>query len=166
MSSRFLRLRLVWPVAVTALFAGTVALADDNDPTIIEQRLAALESKPEQKQLIAEPAASARKALERIKNAHATGDVPFALELGALAKDYVDYASDVVRASELEQELVQVQKELVDVEQKRRRTEILVEETVAHRERSKQELLRLQTETAKTPETTRALPKTSTKGAK
>jgi organic radical activating enzyme len=139
-----------------------VALADDNDPTIIEQRLAALESKPEQKSLIAGPAASARKALERIKNAHATGDVPFALELGALAKDYVDYASDVVRASELEKELVQVQKELLDVEQKRQRTEILVEETVAHRERSKQELHRLQQETPKAHVATPSTPKAKT----
>jgi hypothetical protein len=154
---------LVLPVAVTALLAGTVALADDNDPRAIEQRLTALESKPEHKPLIAEPAASVRKTLERVKNAHAVGDVPFALELGALAKDYTDVAADVIRATELEQELAKVQAQLTEVEQKRRRTETLIEETVAHRERTKQELLRLQAAKARTvpvapatPETTKA----------
>jgi vacuolar-type H+-ATPase subunit I/STV1 len=126
----------------------TVAIADDSDPRVIEQRLVALESKPEQKQLVATPVASARKTLERVKNAHAAGDVPFALELGALAKDYAGLAGDILRANELEKELEKVQAELTSVEQKRRRTETLLEETVDQRERTKQVLSRLQAEKA------------------
>lgn len=161
MSHRSLRHRLVLPVAATSLLLSTWALADDNDPSVIEQRLTTLESKPENKTLVAGSAAQARKTLARIKQAHAAGDVPFAIELSALAKDHTDLAGDVVRAAELEQELAKVQLQLAEVEQKRRSTETLLEETIAQRERTRQALLRVRAEKAERarPPTTKAEPK-------
>ena len=138
-----IRLRLVWPVVATALLAYSVAHADESDPRVIEQRLVALESRPEQKSLVAEPVAQARKALERVKYAQAAGDVPHALELATLAKEHTDLAADVLRAVALEKELSAVELKLTDASQKRRRAESLLEESIAHRERTKQELLQL-----------------------
>ena len=127
----------------TALLAYSVAHADESDPRVIEQRLVALESRPEQKSLVAEPVAQARKALERVKYAQAAGDVPHALELATLAKEHTDLAADVLRAVALEKELSAVELKLTDASQKRRRAESLLEESIAHRERTKQELLQL-----------------------
>jgi chromosome segregation ATPase len=143
---------LVWAVAVTASFAGTLALADDSDPRLLEQRLVQLETNPETKQLTRDPVASARKALERVKSAHSVGDAPRAIELSQLARDYTVIAENVVRATRLEKELAGVQTALAEVEQKRHRTETLLEETVAHRERTAQALKQLELQTRKSAE--------------
>ncbi|MGC4064687.1 MAG: hypothetical protein QM784_08600 [Polyangiaceae bacterium] len=163
MSSRPFSHPLVWAVAVTASFAGTLALADDNNPRLLEQRLAQLESSPETKQLTQEPVTSARKTLERVKSAHAVGDAPRAIELSQLARDYTESAEDVLRAAKLEKELADIQSALAEVEQKRRRTETLLEETVAHRERTAQALKQLHA--TKPSVSSQAAPSGSSKGA-
>jgi hypothetical protein len=155
---------LVWAVAVTALFAGTLALADDNDPRLLEQRLVQLESTPETKQVTQTPVASARKALERVKSAHAVGDAPRAIELSQLAREYTESAEDVLRATKLEKELADIQTALADIEQKRHRTETLLEETVAHRERTAQALKQLQMQ--KPPQAPPAEPAKPSKASK
>lgn len=151
MSNRFFRLRVVWAVAVTTLLACSVALADDNDPSVIEQQLSQLESDPAKKSLTTEPVASARKALERVKNAQAAGDAPHAIELLALARTYLTLATDLSRAAALESALAQVHKRTTELEQKRRSAEALLEETISHRERARAELQRLREEPATPP---------------
>lgn len=141
-TAKHLRYFLGWPVLATGLFASFHAAADDSDPTAIEQRLKALETTAERQALVREPAAQARKALKRVLDARAAGDAAHAVELAALANDWVDFAAHVVRASELEKEVAKEQTNLSELDQKRRRTETLLEATVAQRERTREELKR------------------------
>lgn len=130
---------------MTGLFVSGLALADDNDPASIEQRLKALETSAEHRTLVREPAAKARKALKRVLEARTAGDAAHAVELAALANDWVNLAANVIRAVELEKEVVSQQSRLSELEQKRRRTETLLEATIAQRERTREELKRFTT---------------------
>ncbi len=141
-----LRHLIAWPIAVTALLIANFAVADDNDPAAIEQRLKALETTPERKLLLTESATNARQAIKRVLDARAAGDAAHAVELAALADDWARLAANVVRAVELEQQLVVQQARLTELEQKRRRTETLLEATIAQRERTREELNRLKSE--------------------
>jgi hypothetical protein len=152
---------IVWPIVATALFVAQVAVADDNDPAAIEQRLKSLETSPERQALLREPAANARKTIKRVLDARAAGDAAHAVELAALANDWARLAANVIRAAELEKELAALQDRLTVLEQKRRRTETLLEATIAQRERTREELNRLHAEKAKQP--TMADPKTDAK---
>jgi hypothetical protein len=138
-----LRRLIFWPVAAMAVLTVGRAHADDNDPAAIEQRLKAIETTPERKSLLREPAAKARNALKRVLDARAAGDAAHAVELAAMASDWVNLAANVVRAVELEQEVVSVQNQLTELDQKRRHTETLLEATIAQRERSNEELARV-----------------------
>lgn len=140
--AKYLRHLLGWPVLVTGLLASCYALADDSDPSAIEQRLKALETTEERKVLVQEPAAQARKAMKRVLDARAAGDAAHAVELAALANEWVNLAANVIRAAELEQEVSKAQARLSELEQKRRRTETLLEATIAQRERTREELKR------------------------
>ena len=144
----FMRLLIVWPVAAIALLTASRASADDNDPTAIEQRLKALESTPERQAILRDPAVNARKVLKRVLDARAAGDAPHSVELAALADEWVKLAANVVRAIELEKELAVQQTLLTDLDQKRRRTETLLEATIAQRERNREEILRMKAERA------------------
>jgi hypothetical protein len=138
-----LRLLIAWPVAATALLIANRAMADDNDPAAIEQRLKALETTAERKTLLSEPARNTRAAIKRVLDARAAGDAAHAVELAALASDWAQLAANVVRAVELEQQLVAEQTRLTELEQQRRRTETLLEATIAQRERTREELNRV-----------------------
>lgn len=144
-----LRHWFVWPIAATALFLSNGAAADDNDPSTLEQRLKTLESTPEKQVTTRAAVSNARKAIQRVLDARAAGDVAHAVELAALAADWANLGANLLRAIELEKELVTLQDRLTEVEQKRRRTEILIEATVAQRERAREELERLKAEKAK-----------------
>jgi hypothetical protein len=143
-----LRHLIVWPIAATAVLVTNRAFADDNDPAAIEQRLKAIETSPERAAMVREPAANARKTLKRVLDAHAAGDAAHAVELAALADDWTKLATNVVRAVELEKELMRLQDQLTLLEQTRRRTETLLEATIAQRERAREEVARLRAEKA------------------
>lgn len=143
------RLFLGLPIAATLLCVPRGASADDNDPSAIELRLKALETTPEKSAITRAPVASARQAIKRLLDARAAGDAAHAIELAALADDWAKLAANVLRAIELEKELATLQDRLTSVEQKRRRTEILIEATVAQRERTREELGRVKSEKSK-----------------
>jgi hypothetical protein len=138
-----LRHLIAWPIAATAVLLTLGAFADDNDPTAIEQRLKALETSPERQAMVREPAVNARKALKRVLDARAAGDAAHAVELAALAEDWTKLAANVVRAVEQEKELTGLQDQLTKLEQTRRRTETLLEATIAQRERTREDVARL-----------------------
>ena len=75
-----LRHLIAWPIAAAALLTAPGAVADDNDPATIEQRLKALETTPERQTVLREPAANARKAIQRVLDARAAGDAAHANE--------------------------------------------------------------------------------------
>jgi hypothetical protein len=139
-----MRYLIVWPVAAASLLLGRPAIADDNDPSAIELRLKQLESSPEKKAFVAEPCRNARAALKRVADARAAGDASHAVELAALANDWAKVASDQLRSVELDAALKKQQARALESEQKRRRTEILLEATIAQRERSAEQLRRVQ----------------------
>lgn len=142
MQANHLRILLGWPIFALGLFASGLALADDSDPAAIEQRLRALETTPERKALVRAPAEQARTALKRVLDARTAGDAAHAVELAALASDWVNLAANVVRAVEVEKEVATQQTRLSELEQKRRRTETLLEATIAQRERTREEIKR------------------------
>ncbi|HEY5957117.1 MAG TPA: hypothetical protein VIV60_11210 [Polyangiaceae bacterium] len=161
MDAPLFRFLIVWPVAVTSLFIAQPAAADDNDPSVIELRLKQLEASPENKTIVAEACRNARQALKRVVDARTAGDATHAVELAALANDWAKVAADVLRSVELDRELKAQQTRLSELEQKRRRAEILLEATVAQRERTREELRRRKQEqpsTKKPSIPTRVLP--------
>lgn len=161
-----LRHLIVWPVAMTALLGTSGAIADDNEPSAIEQRLKALESTEERKALLREPAEKARKALKRVVDARTAGDAAHAVELASLADDWVRLAANVVRAVELEKNLATQHDELTKLEQNRRRNEILLEATIAQRERTREELQRIKASHAAQDAQTVAPPPASKEASK
>lgn len=153
MQAIHLRRSFVLPVAATMLLLGDWAFADSNDPASIEQRLKALETTPERQAMVREPVSQARKALKRLADARAAGDAPHAVQLTALANDWATLAANVVKAAELEKEVAAQQAKLTELDQKRRRTETLLEATIAQRERTRQELSRSSTSSTATSAT-------------
>jgi len=112
------------------------------DPTAIQQRIDALQHSS-QARLLKQPLAQARDALERAREARAAGDLIHGVELEALANDWLDLAGDLTRAVALERQVDAVQRKLADTVQTKQRTETLLEETVAQRERSRLQLRRV-----------------------
>jgi hypothetical protein len=157
---------LVAPALVLAILGSKPAFSAEPVPNRDQllTQISALEKPAEQAKLLKQPLDAARKVLSRAEDARAAGDVEHGIEFEALAFDYVTIAKDMLRATELEASLRAAQTELTRTETARRQTEILLEVTVAQRERTKAELMRWRAERdAKNPAVS-AKPATHKKG--
>jgi hypothetical protein len=106
--------------------------------------LGQLEAKKEDAVVAAEPIAEARKALTRARSARQAGDDSGATLLDRLAREWAEVAVALLKAVEAERRADEAERRLEEVETKTVRARALLEETVARRGRTKQELQRIE----------------------
>jgi hypothetical protein len=112
----------------------------------LHAQIAQLEKPAGQAANLKQPLDAAKSALNRARDARAAGDVEHGVELEALAFDTITMARDLLRAMALEASLSKAQTDYTATETALRQTEILLETTVAQRERTKAELLQSRAE--------------------
>ncbi len=124
------------------LLASLSVHAEPDRPTENPERvLQTLRSGPSAA-LVKQATDQAARALERVRDARAASDGEMALALTALANDWLQIAKDVLRAVALERELFSAQQDVARIRKEKQHTETLLEETVAQRERSAEQLRR------------------------
>jgi hypothetical protein len=121
--------------------AQSIPTSDQLHAQIVE-----LEKPAGQAAKLKQPLDAAKSALNRARDARAAGDVEHGVELEALAFDHITIARDLLRAIALEASLSKAQTNYTETEKALRQTEILLETTVAQRERAKAELLQSRAE--------------------
>jgi len=121
------------------VFVGS-AFAAGPDPAAEAQRLVTELDVPTTRALVADPLTKAKAAQERARAARSSGDLHHATELDALALTWAQVASDLVRTAAAEKQLADLQKQVIDLEQKAVRTQALIEQTIARRGRAEQNL--------------------------
>lgn len=94
------------------------------------------------RELIAEPTARARKALERAYNARSAGDAAHARMLDGLALEWAGTARDLLKAAAVEQTATAATEKSRESAQQVERARALLEETQARRGRAEAELAR------------------------
>lgn len=112
------------------------ALAAGPDPAAEAQSLLSKLDAPETRSLVQAPVEKAKAAQRRAQNARGAGDLLHATELDALALSWAKVADDLLRTAESEKKLAEVQKAVVELEQKAVRTQALIEQTIARRGRA------------------------------
>jgi hypothetical protein len=110
------------------------------DPASEAQGLLAKLDAPGTRELVQAPVAKAKAAQQRAQSARGAGDLQHATELDALALTWAHVADDLVRTAQSEKKLADVQKAVIDLEQKAVRTQALIEQTIARRGRAEQNL--------------------------
>ncbi len=131
--------------ALLAMDAPSFAQSVPNSDQLHAQ-IAELEKPAGQAANLKQPLDAAKSALNRARDARAAGDVEHGVELEALAFDHITMARDLLRAMALEASLNKAQTDYTATETALRQTEILLETTVAQRERTKAELLQSRAE--------------------
>jgi len=154
---------VAWLLGAALLLAAPArALAAGPDPAADAQRLIAKLDVPATQKLAADPLVKAKAAQKRAQSARGAGDLTHAAELDTLALLWAQVADDLVRASESEKQLADVQKKALEMEQKALRTQALIEQTIARRGRAEQNLSALE---ISAPPAAKAGSKNSTKPA-
>jgi hypothetical protein len=132
-----------------ALALGARALAaGGSDREVASGLVETLSKQPGSAALAHEPIDKARHALRRAADARAAGDHLHGAELEALAREWAETGSDLVRAAAAEKKLSQTQRELSETETRLIRARALLEESVARQGRAKQKLEQLEAERA------------------
>jgi hypothetical protein len=127
----------------TACFLAALhaASAEGPDPrTRTEKILSTLEASSDAKRLAKDPIDKAKDALVRARSARVGKDQVHGAELEVLASIWAELAQDLVRAAEVEQKLIDVQKQSAELDMKALRARALTEQTVARRGRAEQKL--------------------------
>lgn len=119
-----------------------MAADQPRDSQAIEVRLGELSKDPARARLLEAPLSQVRRTLSRIRDARAANDAAHAAELTALAAEWLAVADDMVRATTLEQQRMELDKRILTLRESVSRSELLLEETVASRERVRQQLER------------------------
>jgi hypothetical protein len=101
---------------------------------------------PERLRVVAEPVASAKRALERARGALTSGDEAHARMLYGLALEWAEAARDFDRAATAEKAAARASKQAYEVQTKAERARALLEETQARRGRTAAELTRVKAE--------------------
>ncbi len=127
--------------AVSLFATGALALAGDEPPALrAESLLQALPKDASTAALGARPAAEARRALERAKDATNAGDELQARRLGAVALEWAELATALVSATQAEAEATKAAEELQKAHEQVERARLLLEETQARKARAEQAL--------------------------
>ncbi len=132
--------RIRWTTSAMAAALALCTSLASAAPSDTSQRLAALEKDPKIVELAKEPLTRCHTALDRAQAARAAGDAPQALALEALAGDELEVAQAVIRAVALEVTLASLEHRALDLERQVTQTEILVENSIAMRERRRRML--------------------------
>ncbi len=132
--------------ALALSLAVGASATNGSDRDVATKIVSELSAQPKQAALAREPLAKAKSALERAADARAAGDHVHGARLEALAREWAETGTDLVRAAAVENELADVQKQLTDTETRLVRARALIEETVARRARAKHELDELEAE--------------------
>lgn len=110
------------------------------------QLLSDLERDTTHRAALAGSVEKARDALTRAKAMDRAGDAPHAALLRAAAREWIDGARDLLRATDAEAKAEQAEKAVDDLETKRVRGRALLEETIARRGRASALLEQLERE--------------------
>lgn len=140
---RFARQTLIFAALLLSLTVGASATSG-SDRDVAARIVTELEKQQQQARLAKEPLAKATSALGRAADARAAGDHVHGARLEALAREWAETATDLVRAATVEQKLASVQKQLTDTETRLVRARALIEETVARRGRAKDKVEELE----------------------
>ncbi len=124
------------------LAAPLTAAEPPRDAAGIAARLAELRQDPARAKLLATPLGRVEATLARVRDARAANDTNAASQLILLAKEWLAIAEVRLRAERLEQERAAVDKKVLALLDTVSRTEILLEETLAARERTREQLER------------------------
>jgi chromosome segregation ATPase len=136
---------------VLALLLVAEALAaGGSDREVASDVVERLAKQPDSARLAQEPIDKARHALRRAADARAAADHLHGAELEALAREWAETGSDLVRAAAAEKKLAETQRELSETETRLIRARALLEESVARQGRAKQKLGQLEAERAGT----------------
>ncbi|MEP7053315.1 MAG: hypothetical protein ABJB12_23330 [Pseudomonadota bacterium] len=135
------RLKAALAFATLVVCAGAKpAQAAAPDPAAETQRLLSKLDVPATRSIVQAPVTKAKAAQQRAQNARGAGDLQHATELDALALTWAQVADDLVRAADAEKKLAELQKSVIDLEQKAVRTQALIEQTIARKGRAEQNL--------------------------
>lgn len=140
---RFARTLVISGAVVLSLAVGASA-SNGSDRDVAARIVAEVSKQPAHARLAKEPLDKAAHALRRAEDARAAGDQLHGAELEALAREWAETATDLVRAASVEDKLAAVQKELTATETRLLRARALIEETVARRGRAKEKLEQLE----------------------
>jgi len=134
--------------ALLALFvaAPTASAEPSRDASQIAARVRELGKDPEQRKLLAAQLRKVEATLERIRNARAANDSRAATQLTSLAGEWLEVAELSLRAAQRERERAAADKKVLELVDTVSRTEILLEETLAARERTRKQLERFRAE--------------------
>jgi hypothetical protein len=136
---------------LAALGVASPVRAAGPDSASEAQRLLASLDTPEARAVVQGPVAKAKAAQQRAQSARGAGDLQHGTELDALALTWAQVADDLRKAAAAEKQLADVQKAVVDLEQKAVRTQALIEQTIARRGRAEQNLKSLGAAPAPSP---------------
>jgi hypothetical protein len=137
---------MLLPLVLALAGSAGVALASrsGDDRARAEALIAELERAPAHARLARDAIESAKRAARRADEARAAGDLVHSPELDALAREWAETGSDLVRAADAEKKLADTQRELTRVETQATRARALLEETVARRGRARAKLEELE----------------------
>jgi hypothetical protein len=127
-------------IALVSLPSVLLAADQPRDSRAIETRVQELTKDATGARLLDAPLSEVRRTLVRIRDARAANDAAHATELTALADDWLAVAEDMQRAVALEQERAKLDRRVLELRETISRSELLLEETVAGRERIRQQL--------------------------
>ena len=139
------RAQLLAAFALLVFGPESAALAAGPDPAAEAARLVTQLDAPETRSIVQGPLNQSKAAQARARSARAAGDLQHATELDALALTWAQVADDLRRTAASEQQLAELQKSVVAIEQKALRTQALIEQTIARRARAEQNLKTLPT---------------------
>ncbi len=108
-----------------------------------EATLKQVEATPAHKTLAKEPLDQAHRALRRAAGARAAGDQRHGGQLEALALEWAQAASNLVRAADAERQASAIEKQAAESERKAVRARALLEETIDRRGRAEERLRQL-----------------------
>jgi hypothetical protein len=137
----------VFSLVSLRLASATAAPATDK----AAEALSTLEKDKAHGALLADPLRRAKDAFDRARSMDAAGDAAHAATMREVAREWVELASDLVRAADAEARAVQAEKDLDEVETKLVRGRALLEETVARRGRAREALEQLEREPKPAP---------------
>lgn len=141
-------LSLTFCGVLAVVLAAQALAAGGSDREVATDLVDGLAKQPGSAALAHESIDKARHALRRAADARASGDHVHGAELEALAREWAETGSDLVRAAAAEKKLAQTQRELSETETRLIRARALLEESVARQGRAKQKLEQLEAERA------------------
>jgi hypothetical protein len=140
--------------ALLALFvaAPTASAEPPRDASQIAARVRELGKDPGQMKLLAAQLRKVEATLERVRNARVANDSRTAAQLTLLAGEWLEVAELSLRATQAERQRAAVDKKVLELVDTVSRTEILLEETLAARERTREQLERFRAQKRTQPQ--------------